>query len=247
MGSALAVRGRSVWLSYWALLRGGLGDIGWGTDDVEVGEILGDFYGPLIEHLARTHRVELQPYDWRDSVTAAARRLAERLEALLPELERTGQPVHIVAHSMGGLVARAMIADGGAGSAVWRRITALPGSRLLMLGTPNRGSHEAVRWLVGLEPHRSQAEPARPRAHRQRHHRHRPALPRHGRTAAVRRIRRAMRRRRSGSRSAPRPAAAGRWSTRPGCAPPRPPGRCCWRRRPIRGTWSTWPAASARP
>ena len=152
MGSALAVRGRSVWLSYWALLRGGLGDIGWGTADIEVGEILGDFYGPLIEHLARTHRVELQPYDWRDSVTAAARRMAERLEALVPEAERTGQPVHIVAHSMGGLVARAMIADGGAGSAVWRRITALPGSRLFMLGTPNRGSHEAVRWLVGQNP-----------------------------------------------------------------------------------------------
>jgi hypothetical protein len=152
MGSALAVRGKPVWLAYGALLRGGLAEIGWGADDVEVGDILDEFYGPLLEHLARTHRVEIFAYDWRRSIVDAARHLAERLEAWLPEAERTAQPVHIVAHSMGGLVARAMIADGGAGAKVWRRITALPGGRLLMLGTPNRGSHEAVRWLTGANP-----------------------------------------------------------------------------------------------
>ena len=152
MGSALAVRGKPVWLSYWALLRGGLGDVGWGTADIEVGDILDDFYGPLLEHLARTHRVEIFPYDWRQSVTVAAKRMAQLLEGLLSDAERTSQPVHIVAHSMGGLVTRAMIADGGAGTAAWRRLIALPGSRLLMLGTPNRGSHEAVRWLTGTNP-----------------------------------------------------------------------------------------------
>jgi hypothetical protein len=152
MGSALAVRGRPVWLAYWTLLRGGLADIGWGVGDVEVGDALDDFYGPLIEHLARTHRVEVFAYDWRDSVLVTAQRLAGRLASLLPEAERTQQAVHLVAHSMGGLVARAMIADGGAGAQAWRRATAIPGSRLLMLGTPNRGSYEAVRWLVGLNP-----------------------------------------------------------------------------------------------
>jgi len=149
MGSALSVKGKSVWLNYWSLLRGGLGDIGWGTSDVQATDLLDDFYGPLLEHLARTHRVEIFAYDWRDSVRVAARQLATRLEALLPEAEHSHQPVHIVAHSMGGLVARSMMADGGAGSAAWRRVTALANSRLLMLGTPNRGSYEAVRWLTG--------------------------------------------------------------------------------------------------
>jgi hypothetical protein len=37
------------------------------------------------------------------------------------------------------------------------RITRLPGSRLLMLGTPNLGSYEAVRWLTGFNP--TQAKP----------------------------------------------------------------------------------------
>src|SRR5690606_4532604 len=91
-------------------------------------------------------------YDWRHSVREAAAKLAEALEQWLPQAERAGQPVHLAAHSMGGLVARAMIADGGRGAAAWQRIAALPGSRLLMLGTPNHGSWEALRWLTGLNP-----------------------------------------------------------------------------------------------
>jgi hypothetical protein len=152
MGSALSARDRAVWLEYFALLKGGLGDIAIDQADVRPTDLLDDFYGPLIEHLTRTHRVEIHPYDWRRSVREAAQQLAERLEGLLPEAERTRQPVHIIAHSMGGLVARAMIADGGAGAQAWRRMSALPGSRLLMLGTPNLGSHEAVRWLTGTNP-----------------------------------------------------------------------------------------------
>lgn len=152
MGSALAVNERPVWLAYLALLKGGLGDIGIDATGVAPVDLLDNFYGPLLEHLAQAHRVEILPYDWRRSVRQAAVLLTSKLEALLPEAERSGQPLHIVAHSMGGLVARAMIADGGAGAAAWRRMTQLPGSRLLMLGTPNRGSFEAVRWLTGENP-----------------------------------------------------------------------------------------------
>ncbi|MBL8306784.1 MAG: CHAT domain-containing protein [Rubrivivax sp.] len=153
MGSELKVGDRRVWLSYWSLLRGGLADLGWDAADVQPADLLDDFYGPLLEHLAREHRVEVFPYDWRRSVRDSAQALAGLLARLLPEAERTGQPLHICAHSMGGLVARSMIADGGAGSAVWQRMGKLKaGSRLLMLGTPNRGSHEAVRWLTGFNP-----------------------------------------------------------------------------------------------
>jgi hypothetical protein len=149
MGSALNVQGEGVWLNYWSLLRGGLAKIHMGATGVEPVDLLDDFYGPLLEFLARSHRVEILPYDWRLSVRDAAGKLADKLETLLPEIERTKQPVHIVAHSMGGLVTRAMIADGGRGAALWRRIQALPNSRFMMLGTPNLGSYEAVRWLTG--------------------------------------------------------------------------------------------------
>ena len=153
MGSTLEVDGRGIWLSYWALLRGGIERLRLDRSvRVEATAPLADFYGPLIEFLARSHRVEVFPYDWRRSVRDAAAALAERLEAWLPEAERAKQPVRLVAHSMGGLVVRAMIADGGAGAAIWRRIVALPESRLLMLGTPNQGSFEAMRWLTGRNP-----------------------------------------------------------------------------------------------
>ena len=153
MGSALSVHDRPVWLRYWALMKGGLGHIDIDAGGVQPIDVLDNFYGPLLEHLTRTHKVDICPYDWRLSVRAAARLLAGKIEVLLREAERTRQPVHIVAHSMGGLVARAMIADETDGGAqIWRRMTAVPGSRLLMLGTPNRGSHEAVRWLTGFNP-----------------------------------------------------------------------------------------------
>jgi len=150
MGSSLHAGGRSVWLNFGALVLGGLEDIDIDAAAVEPTGLLDKFYAPLVEHLARSHHVEVHAYDWRLSVRDAARTLAARLEELLPQAERTGQPVHLVAHSMGGLVARSMIADGGAGERIWRRMCALPGSRLLMLGTPNRGSYEAVRWLTGF-------------------------------------------------------------------------------------------------
>lgn len=149
MGSHLQLNHRHIWLNYLALLRGGLADLGWGASGVEAFAAIDDFYGPLIEFLARTHRVEVFAYDWRHSVRDNARHLAALLAQALPRAELERQPVHLVAHSMGGLVARAMLAQAD-GAALWARITQLPNSRFLMLGTPNRGSLEAMRWLVGL-------------------------------------------------------------------------------------------------
>lgn len=151
MGSALKVDDQHVWLNYWALARGGLGRMR-NPVEAEPFDLLGDFYGPLLEFLARSHRVEIFPYDWRHSIRVAARKLADKLEIWLPDAERNKQPVHLVAHSLGGLVVRAMLADGERGASLWRRITALPNSRFLMLGTPNQGSYEAVRWLTGSNP-----------------------------------------------------------------------------------------------
>lgn len=152
LGSHLRSGGKHVWLNYWALLRGGLGDIAMGEADVVPDTLIDDFYGPLLEFLAHSHRVHMFAYDWRLSVRDSAARLADALEQWLPEAERSAQPVHIVAHSMGGLVVRAMIADGARGAALWQRVARLPNSRFLMLGTPNLGSYEAVRWLTGFNP-----------------------------------------------------------------------------------------------
>ncbi len=152
MGSQLRVDGDTVWLDYWALLRGGLKRLAMGREGIVPVGLVDQFYAPLVEFLARSHQVEIFPYDWRHSVRKAAARLAETLEPLVTQAERSGQPLRLVAHSLGGLVVRALIADGGAGSALWQRIVRLPGSRFLMLGTPNLGSYEAMRWLTGCNP-----------------------------------------------------------------------------------------------
>lgn len=152
LGSHLRAGGKHIWLNYWSLLRGGLRDIAMGEPDVTPDTLIDDFYGPLLEFVAHTHRVRMFAYDWRLSIQESAAKLATALDTWLLHAERDHQPVHIIAHSMGGLVVRVMMADGGLGTTVWQRISRLPNSRFLMLGTPNHGSYEAMRWLTGFNP-----------------------------------------------------------------------------------------------
>ncbi len=74
MGSHLTVGDRDVWLQHLALLRGGLGDLA----DVDAANVrpvvlVGDGYRELCESLQNSHEVIPFAYDWRRSVTDAAR------------------------------------------------------------------------------------------------------------------------------------------------------------------------------
>lgn len=143
MGSNLRVGERDVWLRHSALLWGGLGDLGIDAPNVEPVSLVGDGYRELCEYLQTSHEVIPFAYDWRRSVDDAAVLLAREVEKVLT---RTAQPVRFVAHSMGGLVVRAMIA---AQPDLWDRICARAGARLVMLGTPNRGSFDIVEAVLG--------------------------------------------------------------------------------------------------
>ncbi len=144
MGSHLNVGDREVWLRYLALLQGRLGDLAdVDADNVRPVALVGDAYRELCKHLQNSHEVIPFAYDWRRSVVRAAKDLADEVEKAL---NRTRHPVRIVAHSMGGLVARAMIA---ARPELWDAICERAGGRLVMLGTPNRGSHDIVEALLG--------------------------------------------------------------------------------------------------
>jgi len=80
--------------------------------------------------------VQVHAYDWRRDILALGRELMERLRS-----ERQA-PVSVVAHSMGGLVARAAMQRDRRGAI----------ARLIMLGTPNYGSFAAVLALRGAYP-----------------------------------------------------------------------------------------------
>ena len=85
-------------------------------------------------------------FDWRRPIEDEARRLADAVDAALTRARRASQPVRIVAHSMGGLVARTMQLER---PETWERMMARDGARLLMLGTPNGGSWAPMQMLSG--------------------------------------------------------------------------------------------------
>ena len=144
MGSALERGGDRVWLHYLRLMAGGLADL----RDIRSAEVratapLDDYYGSLCRWLAETHDVEPFAYDWRQPLADSATRLAVIVETAL---DASTQPVRLLAHSMGGLVARQMIQ---ARPELWDRLCQRSGGRFIMLGTPNQGAHSTVDALLG--------------------------------------------------------------------------------------------------
>ena len=147
LGSNLALDGKRIWLG-WRLV-GGLKRLEWKpetADRVKPDGAIGLSYDDLIEHLAATHEVIEFSYDWRRPIEDEARRLGQVVEAALAKRDATGQPVRLVAHSMGGLVARTMALEC---PDIWQRMMARQGARLLMLGTPNGGSWAPMQVLSG--------------------------------------------------------------------------------------------------
>lgn len=153
MGSRLRQDDRLTWMHLGRLAFGGIRDIGVDkatgkpAGGVEVDGPMDKYYGDLIRRLGRKgNHVEVFDYDWRLSVTDEAERLHDRIDRILDRTAAGGQPVRILAHSMGGLVARAMIA-GHRGT--WERMLDRKGARLVMLGTPNGGSISMAAGLLG--------------------------------------------------------------------------------------------------
>ncbi|HYE13602.1 MAG TPA: hypothetical protein VD968_04075 [Pyrinomonadaceae bacterium] len=94
------------------------------------------------------------PYDWRRDNVETARLLVRRVEALKLRLGRPDLRFNVVAHSMGGLVARyaAMYGDrdlpaaGAAPAPDWRGSDFV--NKIFMFGVPNEGSMEAFATLL---------------------------------------------------------------------------------------------------
>ena len=110
MGSHLNIRDRNVWMCHGQLLTGGFSGLSIEADGVEPFDLVGAGYGELCEHLRQSHLVISFAFDWRKSIVDAADRLAGEVDKTL---EQTKQPVRFIAHGMGGLVVRAMIASRG--------------------------------------------------------------------------------------------------------------------------------------
>jgi triacylglycerol esterase/lipase EstA (alpha/beta hydrolase family) len=149
MGSQLTVEDRPVWMSILELADGGMTRLA-GKTGVTATGLLPDGYAALCKYLEATHAVVPFPYDWRVSLESAADKLREALDTMLPRAESANQPIRLLAHSMGGLVVRAMLAT-QKGQQTWARMCEQAGARFIMLGTPNGGSHAIPAMLMGRD------------------------------------------------------------------------------------------------
>lgn len=78
------------------------------------------------------------PYDWRKSLRLGAADLKDRILEL--HAGNGGEPVHLVAHSMGGLLVRAALSAHG--DEVWGKI-----GRIVFVGSPHYGSPAIAGYL----------------------------------------------------------------------------------------------------
>jgi pimeloyl-ACP methyl ester carboxylesterase len=143
-------RKRLLWNPPLELTRGGMAMLGIdaaGRDVVPEGVeirptgVLELVYSRAVQMLQRSWNLLVFPYDFRRDLRQTARELERQTR------ERFGgQPFHMAAHSMGGMVARSYIQQN---RAEWER----GGGRLLMFGVPNHGTfltHTTVDVILQL-------------------------------------------------------------------------------------------------
>jgi hypothetical protein len=95
------------------------------------------------------------PYDWRRDNVENAQILMQRMTSVKARLRRPQLKFDIIAHSMGGLIARYAAMYGSADLSAnpvptWAGAAHI--NKLMMFGTPNEGSFAAFRALLDGEP-----------------------------------------------------------------------------------------------
>lgn len=134
---------QGVWLNF---LRIAIGAVGWlrmtpeprSQFEVRATGILKKWYSEMLLGLAADQwKVQAFWFDWRLDLAASADALRQQIDGWFGPSE----PVQLVGHSMGGLVARTYILRH---PDRWAK-----GGRLVMLGTPNRGSFAIPQVITG--------------------------------------------------------------------------------------------------
>jgi hypothetical protein len=107
---------------------------------------VGDMFDALHTRLESTHDVVRFPYDWRVPLEVEAARLAGELKKRMDAQD--AQPVRLLTHGSGGLLARVLQLDH---RDIWDRLLTHPQGRLLMLAPPNDGMWMPMQVLSGDE------------------------------------------------------------------------------------------------
>ena len=145
MGSHIQLGTNRIWFEPFSMCSGDMRKLKVDEPDVRPDGWIDRSYKKLALHLIDTHEVWPFAYDWRLSITKTAALFGKQLDSAIKDARKRGRPLHIIAHSMGGLVARMALKNH------WQDFKSLPGSRLLQLGTPNSGSHSIAAFLTGRD------------------------------------------------------------------------------------------------
>lgn len=146
-----------VWVQVLRIMTGRLDRLRLGDDgrseydrnhDVRATGILKRYYGELQLSLSENWNVRAFWFDWRKDLNIAADELKARISGWFAD----DAPIHIVAHSMGGLVARTFVKNHPERwKMMWdERSGGESGGRLVMLGTPNHGSFAIPQAITGM-------------------------------------------------------------------------------------------------
>lgn len=150
-GSELKQGSREIWANLLALAGGAFTeDLDIDNSKIKPGGPLVDSYLALANALRRHgYCVVMHGYDWRKPITDSADGLNGVLTNSLADAKTIGKPVHAIVHSMGGVLIRKTFDKY---PALWRDWSAQPGDpRVVMLGTPNKGSHAVTLLLTGRD------------------------------------------------------------------------------------------------
>ncbi len=133
LGSTLAVGNDTIWLDVLDIMRGRLRELSLdgGVANVESNGAFWPTYLELKFKLRRQgYQAEYFHYDWRKPIAEAGMRLTQYVRSMADET----RPISLVAHSMGGLVARSALKSLGDDA---EKLL----NRTILLGTPNFGSY----------------------------------------------------------------------------------------------------------
>ena len=144
MGSTIANNNEEQWVDMPELNRGAIvKKLNIDAKKVTPSGIIKKYYYELAEHLSEKYDVVTFQFDWRKSVQEAAEDLKNQLENYL---QSSSSKIHIVAHSMGGLVVRQCMIDY---ESTWSIFKENVHNKFIMLGTPWLGSYLIMEVLTG--------------------------------------------------------------------------------------------------
>ena len=141
MGSNLYKDEDRIWVDFWSFVKGDLIKLDINTPAITAPSLMGSAYKKLYNELSRQYDVVAFAYDWRQSLTDEAQKFDTTIEFLLTKQ----QPIHVLAHSMGGVLFREFMLHGSN----WAALNTSKQFRVLFLGAPLGGSYLIPETFTG--------------------------------------------------------------------------------------------------